>query len=125
MPTPGIGYKIGIDDTIGRFDPELSDRSPGAAREQEAVDRVRTELPAFDATPIRSEVCAWTESDDDLFVLDRVGDVVFGCGDSGQGFKFLPMFGPVLADLAEERPLPSAVAADVASLGLGRFASSA
>ena len=93
-----------------------------AEREREAVERLRLELPAFDATPIRSEVCAWTESDDDLFVLDRVGDVVFGCGDSGQGFKFLPMFGPVLADLAEERPHPAHVAADVASLGLARFA---
>ncbi len=53
---------------------------------------------------------------------DRVGDVVFGCGDSGQGFKFLPMFGPVLADLVEERPPPSDVAGDLAALGLARFA---
>lgn len=119
MPTPGIGFKVGIDDPIGRFDPEQTSRAPVLAREQEAVERVRTELPSFDATPIRSEVCAWTESDDDLFVLDRVGDVVFGCGDSGQGFKFLPTFGQVLADLAEGRP----VVADVAALGLGRFTS--
>lgn len=117
MPTPGIGFKVGIDDPIARFDPEQHDRAPVAEREREAVDRVRLELPAFDATPIRSEVCAWTESDDDLFVLDRVGDVVFGCGDSGQGFKFLPMFGQVLSDLVEAHP----VSADVAALGLGRF----
>lgn len=122
MPTPGIGFKVGIDDPIRGFDPEQDDRSPVAQREREAVERVRLELPAFDATPIRSEVCAWTESDDDLFVLDRVGDVVFGCGDSGQGFKFLPMFGQVLAGLAEERALPGDVADDVRSLGLGRFA---
>jgi glycine/D-amino acid oxidase-like deaminating enzyme len=117
MPTPGIGFKVGIDDPIARFDPEQHDRAPVAEREREAVERVRLELPAFDATPIRSEVCAWTESDDDLFVLDRVGDVVFGCGDSGQGFKFLPMFGQVLSDLVEAHP----VSADVAALGLGRF----
>lgn len=118
MPTPGLGFKVGIDDPIGRFDPEETSRAPVAEREREAVERVRLELPAFDATPIRSEVCAWTESDDDLFVLDRVGDVVFGCGDSGQGFKFLPMFGQVLSDLVEGRP----VSEDVAALGLGRFA---
>jgi sarcosine oxidase len=29
---------------------------------------------------------------------------VVGCGDGGQGFKFLPMIGEVLADLAEDRP---------------------
>jgi sarcosine oxidase len=122
MPTPGIGYKVGIDDTIGPFDPADPDRSPRAWREQEAVDRVRLELPAFDATPIRSEVCAWTESSDDRFIIDRVGDVFYGCGDSGQGFKFLPMFGQVFADLVEERRLPDGIAADVEAFGLARFA---
>ena len=86
------------------------------------MQRVRLELPAFDATPVRSEICAWTESADDRFIIDRVGDVVVACGDSGQGFKFLPMFGEVLAGLVEDKALPDAVAADVASLGLARFA---
>jgi sarcosine oxidase len=121
MPTPGIGYKIAIDDTVGRFDPGISDRSPVLSREVEAVDRVRLELPSFDPTPIRSEVCAWTDSPDGRFVIDRVGDVIFGCGDSGQAFKFLPMFGQVFADMVEDRPLPDAVAADVAALGMARF----
>ncbi|MFL6183047.1 MAG: FAD-dependent oxidoreductase [Actinomycetes bacterium] len=121
MPTPGIGYKIGIDDTVGRFDPAAPDRAPVASREIEAVDRIRLEIPGFDATPIRSEVCAWTDSPDGEFVIDRVGDVIFGCGDSGQGFKFLPMFGHVFADLVEDRPLPDAVAADIAALGMARF----
>ena len=121
MPTPGIGYKIGIDDTIGRFDPAEPDRSPVHSREVEAVDRIRLELPTFDATPIRSEVCAWTDSPDGEFVVDRIGDVIFGCGDSGQGFKFLPMFGRVFADLVEDRPLPTTVAADIAALGMARF----
>ena len=70
------------------------------------MQRVRPELPTFDATPVRSEMCAWTESADDRFIIDRVGDVVVACGDSGQGFKFLPMFGEVLADLVEETALP-------------------
>jgi glycine/D-amino acid oxidase-like deaminating enzyme len=121
MPTPGIGYKSGIDDTVGRFDPGFLDRSPVPSREVEAVDRIRLELPSFDATPIRSEVCAWTDSPDGEFVIDRVGDVIFGCGDSGQGFKFLPMFGQVFADLVEDRRLPDAVASDIAALGMARF----
>jgi glycine/D-amino acid oxidase-like deaminating enzyme len=121
MPTPGIGYKIAIDDTVGRFDPGVLERSPVPSREVEAVERLRLELPSFDATPIRSEVCAWTDSPDGEFVIDKVGDVIFGCGDSGQGFKFLPMFGQVFADLVEDRPLPGAVADDIAALGMARF----
>jgi glycine/D-amino acid oxidase-like deaminating enzyme len=121
MPTPGIGYKIAIDDTIGSFDPGDPRRAPLLSREVEAVERIRRELPSFDSTPVRSEVCAWTDSPDSRFVIDRVGDVIFGCGDSGQGFKFLPMFGHVFADLVEDRRLPSAVAADIADLGLARF----
>jgi sarcosine oxidase len=122
MPTPGIGYKVGLDEPVRPFSEADVDREPDRLREQEAVARVRRELPAFDATPVRSELCAWTESADDRFIIDRVGDVVVACGDSGQGFKFLPMFGEVIASLVEETPLPDAVAADVASLGLARFA---
>ena len=121
MPTPGIGYKVGIDTPLRPFEAADTDRSPDPVRERETVDRVRHELPSFDASVVRSELCAWTDSPDDLFIVDRVGDIVVGCGDSGQGFKFLPMFGQVLANLVDESPMPDAVAADVASLGLARF----
>jgi sarcosine oxidase len=122
MPTPGIGYKVGIDEPVRPFSESDVEREPDAGREEEAVQRVRLELPTFDATPVRSEMCAWTESVDDRFIIDRVGDIVVACGDSGQGFKFLPMFGEVLASLTEDEALPDAVAADIASLGLARFA---
>ncbi len=121
MPTPGIGYKVGLDEPVRSFSEADLDREPDSQREQEAVARVRRELPTFDATPVRSELCAWTESSDDRFIIDRVGDVVVACGDSGQGFKFLPMFGEVIASLVDETPLPDAVTPDVASLGLARF----
>ena len=122
MPTPGIGYKVGLDEPVRALSESDGERVPDSSREEEAVQRVRLELPTFDATPVRSEMCAWTESADDRFIIDRIGDVVVACGDSGQGFKFLPMFGQVLANLVDESPHPEAVAADVASLGLSRFA---
>ena len=104
MPTPGIGYKVGLDDPLREFDPGDLDRSPDSKREQEALDRVRRDLPGLDATLVRSEVCTWTDSPDGQFIIDRVGDIVVGCGDSGQGFKFHPMFGEVIADLVEGKP---------------------
>ena len=117
MPTPGVGFKIGIDEPIRDFDPTSLDRDLDPARERMTVDRVRQDIPGLDATPIRSEVCSWTSSPDDNFILDRVGDVVIGCGDSGQGFKFLPLIGEVLADLVDGQP-PHA---DAESFGLRRF----
>jgi len=104
MPTPGVGYKVGLDDPLRDFDPGDLDRSPDSEREREALDRVRLDLPGLDPTLVRSEVCTWTDSPDSQFILDRVGDVVVGCGDSGQAFKFHPMFGEVIADLVEGKP---------------------
>jgi sarcosine oxidase len=117
LPTPGIGYKVGIDVPLCDLDLSSSDRTPDRERETATVERVRREIPGLDATPIRSEVCSWTSSPDDQFILDRVGDVVFGCGDSGQGFKFLPMLGEVLSDLVEGTPPHP----DARGFGLVRF----
>jgi len=118
MPTPGIGYKVGIDEPVRSFDPTSVDRRPDAVRERAAVDWVRAQIPAMDATPVRSEVCSWTDSPDGQFILDRVGDVVVGCGDSGQGFKFHPMLGELLADLADGTPTrPDAVEFDLTRFG--------
>ncbi|MEO8330461.1 MAG: FAD-dependent oxidoreductase, partial [Candidatus Nanopelagicales bacterium] len=75
MPTPGVGYKIGVDEPISAFDPTSTDRKPDANRERVAVEWVSANLPGLDATPVRSEVCSWTDSPDGQFILDRVGDV--------------------------------------------------
>jgi len=37
-------------------------------------------------------------------VVDRIGNVVVGSGTSGHGFKFGPLFGEWLADLAAGTP---------------------
>ena len=89
---------------IDRFDPV--DPSPWdddpalLARLTGAVSRL---LPALDPEPVATERCVYDNSADQDFVLDRVGGVVVGCGTSGHGFKFGPLFGELLADLAEGR----------------------
>jgi sarcosine oxidase len=60
-------------------------------------------LPALDPAPVATERCVYDNSADTDFVLDRVGRVVVGCGTSGHGFKFGPLLGELLADLAEDR----------------------
>jgi sarcosine oxidase len=65
-----------------------------------AVERL---LPSLAPRPVATERCVYDNSTDTDFVLDRVGRVVVGCGTSGHGFKFGPLLGELLADLAEGR----------------------
>ncbi len=65
---------------------------------------VRRLLPSLDPTPVATERCIYDNSADSDFILDRVGHVVVGCGTSGHGFKFGPLLGTLLADLAEGAP---------------------
>jgi sarcosine oxidase len=65
------------------------------------TDAVRRLLPGLDPTPVATERCVYDNSADTDFVLDRLGNVVVGCGTSGHGFKFGPLLGELLADLAD------------------------
>jgi sarcosine oxidase len=60
-------------------------------------------LPSLDPEPVATERCVYDNSADADFILDRVGRIVVGCGTSGHAFKFGPVLGELLADLAEDR----------------------
>ncbi len=111
LPVPGGGpragtYKVshhtpgpilGSDDpadlaTFAADDPALLTRLTAA------VGRL---LPSLDPSPVATERCLYDNSVDADFVLDRVGRIVVGCATSGHGFKFGPLLGELLADLAE------------------------
>jgi sarcosine oxidase len=62
---------------------------------------VRRLLPSLDPDPVHTERCVYDNSTDADFVLARTGRIVVGCGTSGHGFKFGPLLGELLADLAE------------------------
>lgn len=125
MPTPGVGYKIGLDVTLREVEPGDLDRSPDAVRTDHTRRRAarlgflapRAGLPRV----VQEQVCTWTASPDGLFVVDRRGPLVLACGDSGKGFKYSALMGEVLADLAEGA-VPDD---DVAALSLARFAATA
>ena len=66
-----------------------------------ALDRV---LPAAAETITATSVCMYTNSPDGHFIVDQdeqTGAIV-ACGFSGHGFKFAPVIGEALADLALE-----------------------
>ncbi|OFJ54424.1 FAD-dependent oxidoreductase [Mycolicibacterium grossiae] len=119
MPTPGVGYKVGLDRPLRDYAPGDVDRTPDAGRTAVIRERVAADLRAVTPTVLDEQVCSWTDSPDGRFVIDRLeGPIVLACGDSGEGFKFSALMGEVLADLVEDRP----VDADVGALSRARFA---
>lgn len=118
MPTPGVGYKLGLDHSLRDLLPGDEDRTPDDALTELIVERVRRDLGALTPRALDAQVCSWTMSPDGRFVIDRLpGGVVVACGDSGEGFKFSALMGVVLADLAEGKTPDD----DVASFSLERF----
>ncbi len=119
MPTPGVGYKVGLDRPLRDYAEDDHDRTPDAALIGATTDRVARMLTAVPPRVVDAQVCSWTDSPDHRFVVDRLPDgVVVAFGDSGEGFKFSALMGIVLADLAEGRT-PDA---DVATFGVARLA---
>jgi sarcosine oxidase len=97
--------------------PEVSDLAAPRDNDPQLVEalvEVATRLlPMFDPTPVVAERCVYDNTIDSDFIVDRVGRVVIGCGTSGHGFKFGPLLGDLLADLATGETPP---------IDLGRFA---
>jgi len=120
MPTPGRGYKLGIDQALRPWLEIDHDRVPDLTVSAMISARVRRNFLDLDPTVRDAQVCSWTDSPDGRFVIDTVagGRVVLACGDSGEGFKFSALFGPLVADLAEG----GAIDPDLASFALARFA---
>jgi sarcosine oxidase len=86
-------------------DPANVNRSIDAA-EQRRVERFLTaHLPQVSYHVVDHAVCLYTMSPDEQFIVDRHpehSNVVFAAGLSGHGFKFTPVLGRALSDLALE-----------------------
>ncbi len=65
-----------------------------------------TYMPDALASILASKTCLYTYSDNEDFIIDHLpeqgGVVSIACGFSGHGFKFVPLVGEVLTDLALE-----------------------
>lgn len=77
---------------------------PDPALVAELSASARRVVPGLGPEPVGTERCVYDNSPDGDFVIDRVGAVVIGAGTSGHGFKFAPVIGEVLADLATGGP---------------------
>jgi sarcosine oxidase len=101
LPVPASPlYKIGIHPSGPPTDPDAQDQSGDAYLLGKLAEIARQYLPGYDPEPAAAERCVYDNSPDEDFVVDRIGNVVVGSGTSGHGFKFGPLFGEWLADLA-------------------------
>lgn len=95
---PGVA-KGGIHLSGPDVDPDARPFQPDPTREERVVAWLRERLTG----PVslrRSETCLYTRTPDEDFVIDAAGPVVVASPCSGHGFKFTPLIGEVLADLA-------------------------
>lgn len=113
--------------------PKVARHQGGAATSADALDRAVTEadsaplesflrsaLPGLCGPVTDAQVCMYTNTPDEHFLLDRHPEcpaVMIASPCSGHGFKFAPAIGDVLADLVTNRP-PTL---DLAPFRLSRF----
>jgi sarcosine oxidase len=100
LADPHHGLKLGIHQSGAPLDP---DDPPGPDEELVALMRETVALyfPTADPEPAQVDTCLYTNTEDERFVLERHGRIVVGSACSGHGFKFAPVTGERLADLAE------------------------
>ncbi|WIE68783.1 FAD-dependent oxidoreductase [Curtobacterium sp. MCLR17_054] len=98
--TPGEGVKVGFHGTGPIVDPDHRDFMPVPTEAERLQAYVARYVPGADATKPTFISCLYDNSPDEDFVIDRVGPLTVATGFSGHGFKFAPLLGEMLADLA-------------------------
>lgn len=101
-------------------DPLSVDRSLHADDQAPIADFVHRHFPSVSPACCDHAVCLYTMSPDEHFIVDRHPQderIVFAAGLSGHGFKFAPVLGALLADLA----LSGTPRLPIGFLGVGRF----
>ena len=122
FPVHGVpGFKLGFYDHEGqRGDPDSISREP--TRDDEISVRRFAEryFPRGTGPTLDVKTCLFELSPDEHFLLDRHPETelaVVGAGFSGHGFKFCPVVGEILADLA----LDGQTRHEIGFLRLARF----
>jgi sarcosine oxidase len=117
---PGQGLKIGRHDGGEVTTPQTIRREVSPDEVQKLRDVLDSYMPGAGGPVLRTATCMYTMTPDEHFILDhhpRHPNVVFGAGFSGHGYKFAPVIGEILADLAAG----GAGAYDIGFLSLRRF----
>jgi sarcosine oxidase len=105
------------DETV---DPDRCDRVVSAADEAMIRSCLAAHLPAANGPRVAATTCLYTMAPDGDFILDRMPGndrTIVASPCSGHGFKFAPVIGEIIADLATR----GATAHDISRFSIGRF----
>ncbi len=84
------------------FLPDMSEREPDADYDKHINDYAQERIPGL-GKATHSEVCLYTETPDEDFIIDTHPDcpnVLIAAGFSGHGFKFCSLVGRIMCELA-------------------------
>jgi monomeric sarcosine oxidase len=115
------GVKIMIDRIGPAVEPDDPDRSIDAVLLERLRSYARSLLPGLSGEIIESVSCRYTMTPDEDFVLDvhpEYPQIVIAASCSGHGFKFAPVIGRILAELAVD----GVTGHDIARFRLDRLA---
>lgn len=129
LPAPLYGFPA-IDGSLkaalhgfgDRTDPEHLDRTVREADVAAVGAALEGWMPGAAATYQRGKVCPYALTPDGNFIVDRHpndSQITIACGFSGHGYKFCPVIGEIVTELA----LDGGTRFDIGFLRLGRFAS--
>jgi sarcosine oxidase len=101
LPDPVYGLKVGSHMTGKASDPS-QEIGPDEETVRQIAEWTAVRFPRADPQPLHAESCFYTSTDDQRFIVERHGRIVVGSACSGHGFKFAPVTGEALAELAAE-----------------------
>ncbi|MGA7487406.1 MAG: FAD-dependent oxidoreductase, partial [Xanthobacteraceae bacterium] len=119
----GIGAAIKVAKHHHRnetVDPDAYDRTVSAQDEALIRAAISEHLPAANGRLVAAATCLYTMTPDGHFLIDRLPgapNIILASPCSGHGFKFAPVIGEILADLATT----GTTAHDIAGFSLERF----
>jgi sarcosine oxidase len=101
---PGGGVKAAFHHAGGvECDPDTIDRTVHPHEVEMIRSYLAPRVPGLAGEPLRTATCMYTNTPDQHFVIavhPEHPQVSVACGFSGHGFKFTPVIGEILADLA-------------------------
>lgn len=114
--------KVGFHHRLTPVDPDTMERQVSDGEVAAMREVLAEHLPGLAGTCVTATTCLYTMTPDEHFVIGALpgagGAVSVGAGFSGHGFKFTPIVGEILADLA----LAGATAAPIGLFDPRRFA---